>query len=88
MACIQHLAHILPDKTICYQLSFLNFLLAKQPNGPGQFMFGMVETVAPTSFTIDCSLVKEGDTEGLAEEVAEELERRVDTRSRRGSVFV
>ena len=88
MASIHHLAHILPDKTICYQLSFLNFLLAKQPNGPGQFMFGMVETVAPTSFTIDCSLVKEGDTEGLAEEVAEELERRVDTRSRRGSVFV
>ena len=51
-------------------------------------MFGMVETVAPTSFTIDCSLVKEVDTEGLAEEVAEELERRADTRSRRGSVFV
>ena len=83
MASIQHLAHRLPDKTICYQLSFLNFLLAKQPNGPGQFMFGMVETVAPTSFTIDCSLAKEEDME----EVEEELER-ADTRGRRGSVFV
>ena len=83
MASIQHLAHILPDKTICYQLSFLNFLLAKQPNSPGQFMFGMVETVAPTSFTIDCSLAEEEDTE----EVEEELER-ADTRGRRGLVFV
>jgi hypothetical protein len=26
-----------------YKLSFLNFLLGKQPNGPGQFMFGWVE---------------------------------------------
>lgn len=25
-----------------YKLSFLNFLLGKQPNGPGQFMFGTV----------------------------------------------
>ena len=75
---------ILPDKTTCYQLSFLNFLLAKQPNGPGQFMFGMVEMVAPASFTINCSLAEEGDTEG----VEEELERRGDTRGRRGSVFV
>ena len=75
---------ILPDKTTCYQLSFLNFLLAKQPNGPGQFMFGMVEMVAPASFTIDCSLAEEGDTEGVEEEV----ERRGDTRGRRGSVFV
>ena len=58
---------ILPDKTTCYQLSFLNFLLAKQPNGPGQFMFGMVETVAPTSFTIDCSLAEEEDTEEVDE---------------------
>ena len=46
-------------------------------------MFGMVETVAPASFTIDCSLAEEGDTE----EVAEEVER-ADTRGRRGSVFV
>ena len=27
-----------------YKLSFLNFLLGRQPNGPGQFMFGVVET--------------------------------------------
>ena len=47
-------------------------------------MFGMVEMVAPASFTIDCSLAKEGDTEGVEEEV----ERRGDTRGRRGSVFV
>ena len=26
-----------------FKLSFLNFLLGKQPNGPGQFMFGWVE---------------------------------------------
>ena len=27
-----------------YKLSFLNFLLGKYPNGPGQFMFGSVES--------------------------------------------
>ena len=27
-----------------YQLSFLNFLLGRQPNGPGQFMFGTVSS--------------------------------------------
>ena len=26
-----------------YKLSFLNFLLGKQPNGPGQFIFGSVK---------------------------------------------
>jgi len=39
-----------------YKLSFLNFLLGKQPNGPGQFIFGMV---APKSghrlFAVDYS---------------------------------
>ena len=25
-----------------FKLSFLNFLLGKQPNGPGQFLFGTV----------------------------------------------
>ena len=39
-----------------YKLSFLNFLLGKQPNGPGQFIFG---TVTPASgsrlFTVDYS---------------------------------
>ena len=40
-----------------YKLSFLNFLLGKQPNGPGQFMFGIVETEedSPTLFPIDYS---------------------------------
>ena len=40
-----------------YKLSFLNFLLGKQPNGPGQFMFGIVETEedTPTLFPIDYS---------------------------------
>ena len=40
-----------------YKLSFLNFLLGKQPNGPGQFMFGIVETEedVPTLFPIDYS---------------------------------
>jgi len=27
-----------------YKLSFLNFLIGKQPNGPGQFIFGIVES--------------------------------------------
>ena len=31
-----------------YKLSFLNFLLGKQPNGPGQYIFGAVK---PTSGT-------------------------------------
>ena len=46
-------------------------------------MFGMVETVAPASFTIDCSLTGGGDMERDTEEV-----ERADTRGRRGSVFV
>lgn len=31
---------------IYFRLSFLNFLLGKQPNGPGQYIFG---AVAPSS---------------------------------------
>ena len=31
-----------------YKLSFLNFLLGKQPNGPGQFLFGTVTPETPT----------------------------------------
>ena len=41
-----------------YKLSFLNFLLGRQPNGPGQFMFGVVETETGTGhdlFPIDYS---------------------------------
>ena len=41
-----------------YKLSFLNFLLGKQPNGPGQFMFGLVEAGdGDTMFPIDYSAI-------------------------------
>ena len=38
-----------------YKLSFLNFLLGKHPNGPGQFMFGRVRSKTDKSalFPID-----------------------------------
>ena len=36
-----------------YKLSFLNFLLGKQPNGPGQFMFGLVGSYNMKKFSID-----------------------------------
>ena len=39
-----------------YKLSFLNFLLARQPNGPGQWIFGEVERSSDkdtASFLID-----------------------------------
>ena len=39
-----------------YRLSFLNFLLGKQPNGPGQYIFGTVTPQTPTCmFPIDYS---------------------------------
>ena len=38
-----------------YKLSFLNFLLGKQPNGPGQFMFGHVHASTSNPFHIDVS---------------------------------
>ena len=40
-----------------YKLSFLNFLLGRQPNGPGQFMFGFVEAMPSDTkmFPIDYS---------------------------------
>jgi hypothetical protein len=47
-----------------YKLSFLNFLLGRQPNGPGQFIFG---TVSPASgsrlFTVDYSALTVTDGE-------------------------
>jgi len=47
-----------------YKLSFLNFLLGKQPNGPGQFIFG---TVTPASgsrlFTVDYSALTKEESE-------------------------
>ena len=36
-----------------YKLSFLNFLFGKQPNGPGQFMFGLVGSYNMKKFSID-----------------------------------
>ena len=40
-----------------YNLSFLNFLPGKQPNGPGQFMFGTVESKAVKDmFPVDYSV--------------------------------
>ena len=39
-----------------YKLSFLNFLLGKQPNGPGQYLFGTVTPQTPICmFPIDYS---------------------------------
>ena len=40
-----------------YKLSFLNFLLGRHPNGPGQFMFGSVDTtLVKEMFPIDYSV--------------------------------
>lgn len=39
-----------------FKLAFLNFLLGKQPNGPGQYLFGTVEPKNETcAFPIDYS---------------------------------
>ncbi len=39
-----------------FKLSFLNFLLGKQPNGPGQYLFGTVTPQNATcTFPIDYS---------------------------------
>ena len=48
-----------------YKLSFLNFLLGKQPNGPGQFMFGTVESqTIQDIFPIDYRAVIYSEGEG------------------------
>ena len=44
-----------------YKLSFLNFLLGRQPNGPGQFIFGCVDT---SQFSIDRSNLEAGEAGG------------------------
>jgi len=48
-----------------YKLSFLNFLLGKQPNGPGQYIFGSVVPKAGKQlFSVDYSaLTKKEETE-------------------------
>ena len=66
-----------------YKLSFLNFLLGKQPNGPGQFIFG---TVAPKYghrlFAVDYSaLTKQELEEGKETFTVEKLSAREERKS-------
>ena len=48
-----------------YKLSFLNFLLGRQPNGPGQWIFGEVDRSGEASlaFQIDYSALMSADVE-------------------------
>ena len=68
-----------------YKLSFLNFLMGKQPNGPGQFMFGTVERAAVKfdSFPIDYSVLN-----SLPEEIEVFTSSRFEEKSKRKSVLV
>ena len=53
VSCIFYLTCVRNDITFSYhiyKLSFLNFLLGRQPNGPGQFMFGTIEWEHKTSW--------------------------------------
>ena len=63
-----------------YKLSFLNFLLGRQPNGPGQWIFGEVERSSEegTSFEIDYkALVSNGEErEIFSQEKLEEKSNR------------
>jgi hypothetical protein len=69
---------------LTYKLSFLNFLLGKQPNGPGHFMFGSVESSAVQNmFPIDYTIHNSSSQE---KEVLTSLQ--LDTRSKRKSVVV
>ena len=63
-----------------YKLSFLNFLLGKQPNGPGQFMFGIMETEedVPSLFPIDYTALQ------LSKEEVEEQKRKREEHLSRG----
>ena len=42
-----------------YKLSFLNFLLGKQPNGPGQYMFGLVNVTSDIIFSVEALTLEE-----------------------------
>jgi len=67
-----------------YKLSFLNFLLGKQPNGPGQFMFGCVDGAScKEMFPIDYGAV----TNSMEKRRTLSEENREETSSRK-SVFV
>jgi len=62
-----------------YRLSFLNFLLGKQPNGPGQYIFGTVTPQTPTCmFPIDYSAMNstEEDLEPYRPDKLEKSSRR------------
>ena len=63
-----------------YKLSFLNFLLGRQPNGPGQWIFGEVERSSEegSSFEIDYkALVSNGEErEIFSQEKLEEKSNR------------
>jgi hypothetical protein len=69
-----------------YKLSFLNFLLGKQPYGPGQFMFGWVEVGSDEDrFPIDYSATLGEEEEEEDKHVSEE--EFFETTSRK-SIFV
>ena len=60
-----------------YKLSFLNFLLGKQPNGPGEWLFGEVDREGgrQENFHIDLTLwSKAGEGHAIAETVRKESE--------------
>ena len=61
-----------------YKLSFLNFLLGKQPNGPGQWLFGQVEreVSGQEQFLIDFTLwSREEEREEGVKPIAEVKEK-------------
>ena len=67
-----------------YKLSFLNFLLGKQPNGPGQYIFGAVPpTSGKTIFTVDYSALN------TTEEERETFsQQKLETKGSRKSIIV
>ena len=74
------------DVELCfhmYKLSFLNFLLGKQPNGPGQFMFGTVFCdEGPNWVPDEYKIVK------VTEERETSIALRLEQKSKRKSVMV
>jgi hypothetical protein len=69
-----------------FRLSFLNFLLGRQPNGPGQWIFGEVERTGEESgiaFQIDYMALIAND-----EEREFFSQQKLDERSNRKSIVV
>merc|ERR1712027_191859 len=57
-----------------YKLSFLNFLLGKQPNGPGQYIFGSVKPKAGIQlFSVDYSAITKNDDDEMETFTVENL---------------